>query len=450
LLYKLIDMKRIFCLLCIVAFSATSNAQLNGMKLKKPKIKKENVLKKPDIKKSGKKEDVLKKSDVKSGEKKEGGALLNDKPKYNSENPDDPIYKFYSDAKANLKWARGKLDGPYTSFEDVAEDLEKARKYLDQLQQYPKESKKNYLKDMEAQYSDMQVLVDENNADGENYDGFIDGLTEWNNCFKAYKHAKDCDSKTLTVHGYYALRNDFEADYPKRYKSYYNGKNEVLNLDRYFEETYEKIELISDHIDDIESHMNLKFDASMSTDIDPGKNYLFQPERYLKELSIEQKLYTYYKDSIWYESRPEILVLQERITKQKIFLEEIISSGRGEKHKAAFWKTVVDNVRMSKVGMHDSGIEAFVKTKFKSENLGTVLKVKIISSHWKVSKNSFDLPVSKYLNCEVVYKKADGTCQLVRLAQLTRDYLGGGRYETTKVLTVFPSTDTINCNNINK
>ncbi|MBL4703821.1 MAG: hypothetical protein JKY54_04830, partial [Flavobacteriales bacterium] len=130
-------------------------------------------------------------------------------------------------------------------------------------------------------------------------------------------------------------------------------------------------------------------------------------------------------------------------------IEEIISSGRGEKHKAAFWKSVADEVRMSKAGMKDSGLESYVKTEFKKEGVGTVIKVKIISTRWDVSKNHIDIPIAKYLNFEVVYKKSDGTCHLVKTVQITRDYQGGGKYGSKKV-TVYPSTHEMNCANVNK
>lgn len=354
------------------------NAQLGKMKIKKPKINVPKTIKTPTkVKtetetKSEPKSEQDTKPTTSNSSKKSG----NDKPKYD---PEDPTYKTYSNARDALNMAKSFLSE--SKFEKTQEYLDKAQVKIDILKETPSEKDKEYLKgfiaDHENYTKEKEVKLYAVTQD-KIYDDKIEAYYKW----AVLGWEIQDDNLKASYEGYYAFRKDFEENRPDKYKNSYVQKR-VSAVDNFFKvEVYKRLPALEAKIDKIikESH---------SLNSSGEEFYLLNAKGISKDFDRPIESINYKKNFLL-EDKTEINRIEAKLMKEKNMLDEYVTSGKYDAHRAKWEKAIIDAVRLGKLAMSNSKYEAMAK---KGVDKGSPLRTVITSSTWYIKKNEFGLPV---------------------------------------------------------
>ncbi len=360
------------------------------------------------------------------------------KPAYD---PESPTYKAYSRAQDGIRSAENYLSAAeWTrntegSNEQTIKELAKAKENIDILKGTGIESKKPYLKSMEADYTrlyqDREVKWESFTQD-KLYDDKLESYYSWTSM------GWGIQDKSLepSYKGYSTFRKDFEASRPEKFKNQYVQKR-IASVDEYFKvEVYKELPALEAQIDktikDIHS-INSRNEES----------YLLNAKSYQKEF--EKPLETIkYKREFLLEDKTEINRIEAKIIKEKTLLDEYVSSGKCDAHRAKYEKEIIDAVRLDKKAMTNAAYEDMAR---KGVEEGTALKVVITSPTWYVKKTDYGFPIHKSLGVDIAIKK-DGVCY-VAYGEIIKTYEGGGNYGA-EYFKFWGIQQKMNCDNINK
>ncbi|MFK7799571.1 MAG: hypothetical protein AB8E82_19115 [Aureispira sp.] len=179
-------------MMLLIGFNYQAQAQLGRLGVKKPKIKKP-VAKKPAPTSSASSSTTSSSSSSNNNSatdsKKESAS---DAPKYNRDNPDNPIYKNYSKAKRYLKSTASGLESSITSLEDIEGYLEEVQEALTFLKENG-EDQKQYYQEFKAAHAEHTTVVTkrkEKSAILSAYNTFFDRVYSFNEKIEQYEAKK--------------------------------------------------------------------------------------------------------------------------------------------------------------------------------------------------------------------------------------------------------------------
>lgn len=361
-----------------------------------------------------------------------------DEPKYD---PESPIYRAYSIVRDELKSTKGLLvDDTWNRNvegrnEEAIRNLEKVKTNLAKLQADPVESKKPYVKKFEKEYAEVEKQRKdkyESYLADEIYDKKIEAY---------YKFAIlgwEIQDKSLdpSYTGYYAMKKDFEANKPEKFKSEYVQKR-VAAVDNFFKVEVYKV------VPELDAKVN-KIIASIHAKNSSGdEEYLLNAKSFLKDFEEPIKSISYNKKYLL-EDKTGIDAVQAKIDKEKAILDEYIKSGKYDAHVAKFKQQLIDKVRL---GANKMSNPKYTSMATAGVDKGKVSRVVITSDIWIVQKNEFGFPLYKYLPVDIAVT-VDGKCWLA-YGQIRKQYEGGGVYGG-EYFNYWGLQDEMNCLNINK
>jgi hypothetical protein len=140
------------------------------------------------------------------------------------------------------------------------------------------------------------------------------------------------------------------------------------------------------------------------------------------------------------------------ISSRQTDLETYMSGGEYTKDVEKRLKMDVDEHLLSKVGMVNATLDGIAKRDFDVSRNGTIQRIVLASSDWKITKTNAGIPKSKSIRVETATKK-DGKCWLV-IGTIICEYEGGGVYGAPKYFSTAgqdqsPSAE-MNCDNVMK
>ena len=363
---------------------------------------------------------------------------VTDEPKYD---PESPIYRAYSIVRDELRSTKGLLvDDTWNRNvegrnEEAIRNLEKVKTNLAKLQADPVESKKPYVKKFEKEYADIEKQRKdkyESYLSDEIYDKKIEAY------YKFAMFGWEIQDKSLepSYTGYYAMKKDFEANKPEKFKNEYVQKR-VAAVDNFFKvEVYKVVPELDAKVDKIIASIHAKNSSG-------EEEYLLNAKSFLKDFEEPIKSITYNKKYLL-EDKTGIDAVQAKIDKEKAILDEYIKSGKYDAHVAKYKQQIIDKVRL---GANKMSNPKYTSMATAGVDKGKVNRVVITSDIWIVQKNEFGFPLYKYLPVDIAVT-VDGKCWLA-YGQIRKQYEGGGVYGG-EYFNYWGQQDEMNCLNINK
>lgn len=360
-----------------------------------------------------------------------------DTPKYD---PDSPVYKAYSAAKQNLKFAKSTTEGIEWrsniegSNETLIKDLAKVKTNLTFLKEQGEDSK-NYYEEFSAEYQrleDFRVSEMENYTIDEAYEKKMEAYYYW---AKLQRPIKDSTIRG-TYTSYKKFNADFETNRPKKYASSLIQKYSKA-VDNYLAvEVYEDIPYFRKKVDAIVRNIH-KPNAS------GDKDYLLNAKSYKRDCDEIFEEIKYY-DNCLFEKKDEINSIKADLSNEVAMLDEYVSSGKYDAHVAKYKQELIDAVRLRPVAMNSSKYLSMIK---KGVEKGTVSKANVVSDRWLISRNEWGIPKYKYLPIDIAVTY-NGKCYLA-YGQIVKDYAGGGTYGAD-YFSDWGLQDEMNCGNVSK
>jgi hypothetical protein len=413
---KILKLLVLSAMIIIGGYGNLAYSQIGKLKVKKPKV------------------DLSKKTSTESSSKKS----VDGKPEYD---PESNTYKAYSRARDGISSAKSYLFGiewgrnTEGTNDRTVKELAKAKENIEILRGTGIESKKPYFKTFEADYAKYSKEREEK------WESYTQDKLYDNNIESYYKWAKmgwGIQDKSLepSYKGYNKFRKDFETNRPAKFKDDYVQKR-VVAVDDFFKvEVYKELPSLEAKIDKIIKDIHTINSRN-------EERYLLNAKSYQKEF--ENPLASIkYKKEFLLEDKTEINRIETKLNKEKAILDEYVTSGKCDVHRAKYEKEIVDAVRLGKKAMSNPKYEAMAKKGVKE---GTPLRVVITSSTWYVKKNDFGYPLHKSIGIDIAVKK-DGVCYIA-YGEIRRTYEGGGEYGG-EYFNYWGLQEKMNCDNINK
>lgn len=369
-----------------------------------------------------------------------------DEPEYDA---NSPIYKSFSKCKENLKFAEKELETPSwvdnkaykeKSNETILGFLEVAQKEMNTLKELG-EGEKKYFKTLQANYSTIESQRAKGWQEYMSKHYYVATLEKYNTEIVSCKNSTSTPKYPyFSYTTYQTFLKNMKANQPDAMKNEYNIKM-LNNIDSYFNtDIPAKVVKLNGKLEFLESEMN-----KQNTKGEP--DYKLNAKNILKKFDEFHMEVVFFKDSL-VPDKQEITKIEERVIKNRKFLNEYIESGAYDKAKSEFNQGKIDEARVGKKGMTNAQYETMAAEQIKS-SVGKVLKTVITSKDWEVSINDFGKPIRRYVVVEVVVKENDGKCYIY-FVEIIQDYQGGGVYSTNEKAKLFDSKKPINCDNINK
>lgn len=363
---------------------------------------------------------------------------VTDEPKYD---PESATYRAFSTVRDELKSTRnvlkdenwkGNVEGKN---DEATRYLDKVKLNLTKLENDPIESKKPYIKKYKKEYEEVEALrktkFESYTADAE-YDKKIEAY------YMFATQGWEIRDKSLepSYTGYYAMRSDFEAKRPEKFKSDYVQKR-VTAVDNFFKvEVYKVVPELNTKVDKIFNSMHAKNSSG-------DEEYLLNAKNYLKEL--EEPIATIvYNKKYLLEDKSGIDAVQSKIDKEKAILDEYVNSGKYDAHVAKFKQQIIDKVRMGTPKMTNPKYETMARA---AVNKGKASRVVLPSDVWFVKKTEYGFPLYKYLDVNIAVN-FENKCWLA-YGQIRKQYEGGGVYGA-EYFEYWGLQDEMNCLNVNK
>lgn len=409
-----------FALPLLFLFSITNIQTLNAQipKLKKPKVE-------------------IPKKNEKSDNSNTIKEAVDGKPAYD---PEDPTYRAYSKTRDNLKSIESSLNGTAwkasreNENEQVLRDMKKVEDGMSELKTLG-EDKKSYYKEFEESMKSLESRRSSDMVKYEaevQYDKNLDKYHRW----IAMGHDFQDDKLEASYKGFDSFIADFKANQPEKFNSDYVQKR-ITTVNNYFDvEVYKELEGLEGKVDKV---IKDTYKPNSSGDAD----YLLNAKSLLEKMESLYKTIQY-KKAYLLKDKTEINRIEAKLVKEKDFLDEYVSSGKCDAHRAKFTQQLIDAVRIGGKGMSNANYEAMAK---KGVDKGVPLRTVITSSVWSVKKNDFGYPQYKYLNVDIAIKK-DGKCYLA-YGQIRKSYEGAGTYGG-EFFNYWGSQEEMNCDNVNK
>lgn len=218
-------------------------------------------------------------------------------------------------------------------------------------------------------------------------------------------------------------------------KEYADLDGYITILDEHFNKTYPSFAtplrdyLIKERLSNAFSEENWK--GTPKTCI---KNINYQLEDF-------EELYSRAVDAAWVDG------IKKELEVRKGELQTYIDSGAFDTYMKEEYQKKVDARRMDKPGKNDASLIAIIKKNHNEGEYGAIKRAIITGNDWSVEKNSWGLPIEKFIRVQVVTTK-DGVCD-IRNGRLFKEYEGGGTYGSIK-LSHYGFAGEINCANVNK
>ncbi len=371
--------------------------------------------------------------------KSDAGSGIVGPPAYD---PENPMYRAYSIVRDEISSTRNVLkdENWFKNIEgrndDAVRYLAKAKENLEKLQADPIESKKPYVKDLADQWAEVDALraskIGSYQAD-QVYEAKIEAYYN----FAIMDWGISDKSLEPSYTGYYAMRKDFEATRPEKFKSDYVQKR-VADVDNFFKvEVYKVVPQIDAKVDGIIREMYEKNSS--------GEAYYLLNASFTQKAFEEQIEIMDYNRKFLLEDKSGIDAVRAKLDKEKAVIDEWINSGKHKAHKEKFAQAMLDAVRLAP---SKNSNEKYIGMAKNGVNKGTASRVSITSDVWTVKKNEWGLPLYKYLPVDIAVKTEDGKCYLA-YGQIRKEYEGGGVYGG-EYFNYWGMQEEMNCANINK
>lgn len=367
-------------------------------------------------------------------------------PKYDSESQ---LYKSYSTAKQNLKYAKGVIEGiewkqnPEKAQKNASSYLEKAKKGLDFLNQQDSEKNQSYLQQFNDDYAAMHKKCKGDTETFTKIKNFQQNLKAYANWVQT-GFIPEGSTLEYSRTAYIKTRDAYKNEASEKFNSDKEAQRNVTNIDNFFEKSvYQQVEKEAEKAAVI-------FEAMYKRQLylwEDKPNYILHADDYLKKLQAIKKRRVLADRALLLEDPTSAETLLKKLDKEITLLDDYVSSGQLEKAKAEHQQARIDNVRLDKKGMSNSSYEKLALDRTFSDGR-KILRAVITSTDWLVAKNSLDVPKHKYLWVSIAVKEADGTCYKAN-GEIRRDYEGGGKYGSSKFL-FGEREEEMNCNNIHK
>lgn len=436
-------LKTLFTFFFLINLSFYASAQFGGLKIKKPKLKKPKIAA-PKVSNSTKSPNNTAKvsSNNNTTTSSNSSTASNDRNKNGTpkRNDESPIYKAYSKARENIRYAKSTTESTEwkLNFEKASQDvtkyLKKAKEGLDFLNQQASEKDQAYLQQFNTDYETLHKKCTSEIAKNGKVSQFVDHLDDY---YSWVSFDAKPSKQVRTYEDYFKSRNAFEAEYPNEFGGDYNQKM-VNAVDNFFNvEAYKRLESLEQRVN--------KTIKSIHEESGGRKRYILSADSYVKDLSKFLQTLAYYKSDLL-KDKTAANALEANINKEKDMLQAYIDSGEFEKNKAKYEQEIIDAVRLNKKAMSNSTYERLALD-HSFDDGGKIIRAVITSKDWRIAKNNLDIPKYKYLYMSLAVKSKN-KCYLAE-GKVQKDYEGGGSYAKSRFV-YLGIVDEMNCNNVNK
>jgi len=399
--------KTLITLAVFLATTALSNAQIKAPNLKSVK---EKATEKVDQIPSGKGT-----SSSDSGTKET--PKLNGEPAYD---PDSPTYNAFSIARDGISSARNVMKDENWNKniegrnDDAVGYLKKAQDNIVKLQNDPGEAKKQYLKDLQTSWDEVEALRKQKFDTYSMDKSYSEKLDQYHRFATSGWEISD---KTLepSYTGYNNFRKEFEAQRVEYFKDNY-VQSRVAAIDNFFKvEVYKVVPLLDQDVESIIKRIHEINGRGEQSYLLNADNYVEDFKKPLEEIA--------YNRAYLLEDKTSIDAVKAKIDKELAMLNEYISSGKFEAHVAKYRQEIIDAVRVGAKKMSNPKYEAMA---IAGVDKGKGTRAVITSDVWLVKKNEYGYPLYKYLPIDITVTH-EGKCWLA-YGQIKKEYEGGGVY----------------------
>lgn len=371
-----------------------------------------------------------------SGTKPAGS--INGEPAYD---PESPTYRAYSIVRDEINSTKNILGDDHWNKnvegrnEDATRYLAKAKENLTKLQNDPVESKKPYVKNLAASWDEVEATRKQKFEVYTLNKEYSEKLDQYHRFATSGWEISD-KSLEASYTGYHKFKSEFETKRPDYVKDGYVQKR-FADVDNYFNvEVYKVVPELNAQVDAVIKRIHEK-------NSDGEESYLLNAKSYQKEF--EQPLADIlYNKQYLLENKTDINAVQTKLEKEKAVLDEYVSSGKCDAHRAKYHQKMVDAVRLAPKKMSNPKYEGMALAGVEK---GKATRAVITSDIWLVKKNEWGLPLYKYLPVDIAVT-IDGKCWLA-YGQIRKDYEGGGQYGG-EYFNYWGSQEEMNCANTMK